>query len=89
MWHNGRVRTVVAHGDDVGGGVDSDVQLVHALVALLVIRRVHQNLVEDLVQPGRVCNGAVLYGLAVRTQHVHVARVPLDGTDCTGRKRTP
>lgn len=70
LWHihlvglvdlNRQPFAIVPHLDPLLLRVDLDLDAVHALVALQIVRSIHKDLVEDLVQGWHVADAAVLH----------------------------
>ena len=55
---DGDALAVVLDGDGIGLGVDGNVHPIHIGIALLVVGGIDQDLIENLVQTGRVRDGA-------------------------------
>jgi hypothetical protein len=72
---------VVLDRDLASLAVDCYADLAHVLVVLLVIRRVDQDFVEDLIQTRNVGYLAELHRLRGRVVYPHLIRLSLDGTD--------
>jgi len=89
MQLHGDAGAVVVDAHAAGSGVNVHAQARHGGVALLVVGRVHQNLVEDLEQAGHVADGALLQlgrraravGGASRDVHPHRSLLLLHAAD--------
>jgi hypothetical protein len=78
---NGNTLAVVLDRDLASLAVDSDADLAHVFIVLLVVCGVDQNLVEDLVQTRNVGDVAELHALGRRVVHPHLVCCSLDGTN--------
>ena len=71
--------TTVTDADQIPLDIDHHFDGIHLRISLLVVSRVHQNLVEDLVQARDVGDGAIDHLLVL--VHPESLRVLLDGSD--------
>uniref|UniRef100_A0A182KIH3 Uncharacterized protein n=1 Tax=Anopheles christyi TaxID=43041 RepID=A0A182KIH3_9DIPT len=72
---------IVPHRDRVCFLIDFHLDRAHLRIALLVVSRVHQNLVEDLVQTRHVRDLALYHLVGLLVVHPHRFLHHLDRTD--------
>lgn len=78
---DGDTATIVAHRDLALFAINPDLDLVHVLVALLVVGSVDEDFVENLVQTRYVADVAALDGFALGVVDPHLFLEAFDGAN--------